>query len=349
MALKFSIIAILVFQLHGLMAAPLTEFATKQDITNIRYLTKDGRYTYYQRRSGDLLLGTNFNVKEVIKGDIGTQYVVKGNAQSKWLVALQLLHFHQSYDPRLSGKIFRIERGETTATELGEGMGIELQHGGQWVRFYDPHARVISFKNLDNPQIGFNIQSPKKLNPFFVPDSIMPDEQSVLYTDTNEKGEAALIRFERQEGKSKVLFKPGGVERRLELCHGFGKSYLGAFPYQQAQGASEIWEVDKIKGLAKPIYSSPLPDLGHMVCDHSEGVIYFSKGYEHGKSIRHDIYALNTGDGSAKPISDLRYATQVINHDGFLLIPFQGKYYVPLNQQQDTGNERLNDKSETTP
>src|SRR5690606_3051363 len=120
------------------------------------------------------------------------------------------------------------------------------------------------------PQIGFNIQTPVKLNPYFIPDVALLDDQTVLYTDMNENGESALIRFDRTKEKSKVLFKPNGINRRLEICHGFNKTYLGAFPYQQFGGASEIWEVDKEKGLSKPIYTSNYPDMGHMICDHTE-------------------------------------------------------------------------------
>lgn len=345
MALKFSLSALLFFTSTVLIAAPLPELATKQDVTNIRYLTRDGRYTYYQRRSGDLLLGTNFNVKEVIKGEVGTEYAMVGDAKGNWLVALQLLHYHQSYDPRLSGKVYRIKRGENSATELGEGMAIALQNNGSWVRFYNPHDKTISFKSLDNPQIGFNIKSPNKVNPFFIPDSVMPDDQTVLYVDMNEKGEVALIRFDRKEEKTKVLFKPQGINRRLELCHGFNKVYLGAFPYQQVQAKSEIWEVDKDKGLTKPIYSSAIADIGHMVCNHTENTIYFSKGFEQGKSVRYDIYALNTSDSSTRAISNLRYATQIVNHDGLLLIPFQGKYLVPIDQKQVLENQSLNSSS----
>lgn len=342
MALKFS--ALLLF-VSSVIAAPLPELITKQDATNIRYLTRDGKFTYYQRRSGDLLLGTNFNVTEVLKSEMGTQYNVIGHQDGNWLVIRQVNHYHRSYDPRLNGKIYRVKRGEINTIELGEGVAPELHLNGAWVSFYEPHTRLINFKSLDNPQIGFNIQTPSKLNPFFFPSASMTDDQTALYIDMNEKGESALIRFNRIDGKTKVLFKPDGVARRLELCAGFGKVYLGAFPYQQMQGASEIWEIDKDKGPSKPLYASSVPDLGHMVCNHTEGKIFFSKGFKQGESIRHDIHALTLSNGETQAISDLRYATQVINHDGLLLIPFQGKYLVPLKQQQEAGKENLSDEA----
>ena len=343
MALKTSFYMTILFTSMSLFASTLPPLATKQDSTNIRYLTRDGKYTYYQRRSGDLLLGTNFNVQEVLKSNMGTMYFITGKSENKWLVIRQVQHFQQSLDPRLVGKIYRVEKGQINALELGEGVAIDL-HSNGWVSFYEPHTRLITFKNLDNPQIGFNIQTPPKLNPYFFPHAVMLDEQTVFYVDMNEKGESALISFNRTDGKSKVIFKPKGINRRLELCQGFDQNYLGAFPFQQFSGTSEIWSLSKEKGIDKQIYSSSLSDMGNMVCDHSDKTIFFSKGHKSGAAVRHDIFEFNVESGQAKQISQLNYATQVINHDGLLLIPFQGKYLVPLKQEQSSGQETLGTK-----
>jgi len=78
-----------------------------------------------------------------------------------------------------------------------------------------------------------------------------------------------------------------------------------------------------------------------MVCDHTEGKIFFSKAFKLGKAIRHDIYSLETKDSKLEAISDLRYATSLINFDGLLLIPYQSKFYVPLDQKQVGAKESL--------
>mgnify|MGYP003144893536 CR=1 FL=1 len=344
MALKTSLIFTILLSATAWSKLPI--LATKQDITNIRYLTRDGKFTYYQRRSGDLLLGTNFNVSEVLKAEMGTHYTVRSHAESEWMVINQVKHMHRSYDPRLVGTLFRNKKGQTSTTELGVGANPDVHLLGSWTSFYEPYTRLIVFKSLDNPQIGFNIQTAAKLNPYFFPNVTMLDEQTVLYIDMNEKGESALIRFNRIDGKSKVLFKNEGVSRRLEVCQSKTGVYLGAFPYQQADAAAEIWEVDKEKGPSKPIYSSNMPDIGHMICDNTEGKIYFSKAFKQGKAYRHDIYALDLKSGESESISDFRYATQIIDMDGLLLIPFQGKYYVPLEQKQAEVKDNLGPKGE---
>ncbi len=345
MALKTSLTIMILF-LGTAFAKKMPELATKQDVSNIRYLTRDGRFTYYQRRSGDLLLGTNFNVTEVIKGSMGTQYYMESDPSSSWIVANQIENYQRSLDPRLIGKVFRIQKGKNTPIELGQGISPQVHLKGDWVSYFNPYNRVISIKSLENTQIGFNIQTSVKLNPFFQPDVSMIDEQNVFYVDMNEKGEAALIKFNRLDAKSKVVFKPEGINRRLEICSGFGKTYLGAFPYQQLDGASEIWEVSASKGLTKPIYTSSLPDIGHMVCNHTEGKIFFSKAFKLGKSIRHDVYSLSVKDSTLEAITDLRYATSIINFDGLLLIPFQGKFFVPLDQKQVGAKESLSIENE---
>ena len=54
----------------------LPELLTKQAVSNIRFLSQDGKFTYYQKRSGSLLFSTNYKVQEVIKGEIGAEYTL---------------------------------------------------------------------------------------------------------------------------------------------------------------------------------------------------------------------------------------------------------------------------------
>ena len=38
----------------------LPELLAKQAVSNIRYLSQDGKFTYYQKRSGSLLFSSNY-------------------------------------------------------------------------------------------------------------------------------------------------------------------------------------------------------------------------------------------------------------------------------------------------
>ena len=47
---------------------------TKQDLNDIRYISNDGKFTYYQQPFGNLIFSTNYGVKEVIKLKPRTQF-----------------------------------------------------------------------------------------------------------------------------------------------------------------------------------------------------------------------------------------------------------------------------------
>ena len=71
----------------------LPELLAKQAVTNIRFLSQDGKFTYYQKRSGSLLFSSNYKVIEMIKGQIGTQYTVIGTPARKKIIVMQMKVF----------------------------------------------------------------------------------------------------------------------------------------------------------------------------------------------------------------------------------------------------------------
>ena len=56
---------LLLFSVRAMPEIELPEISTKQAISNLRFISKDGKFTYYQRRSGSLLLSTNLKVKKL--------------------------------------------------------------------------------------------------------------------------------------------------------------------------------------------------------------------------------------------------------------------------------------------
>jgi hypothetical protein len=54
--------------------AEVAQLQTKQDISKIRYISSDGKFTYYQKNSGELQLSTNYNFTTLLKKPKLTQY-----------------------------------------------------------------------------------------------------------------------------------------------------------------------------------------------------------------------------------------------------------------------------------
>lgn len=108
---------------------------TKQNEINIRFLEKDGNFTYYQRRSGDLILGKSYKVKEVLKSSKNSQYeLIASEYRKKILITLnRSLYTFLSYVQ--NKEIFVVNFGSSETTKLGEGISPELHLKDQWASF----------------------------------------------------------------------------------------------------------------------------------------------------------------------------------------------------------------------
>ena len=102
----------------------LPELLAKQAVNNIRFLTKDGKFTYYQKRSGSLIFSTNYKVQEIIKSEIGTTYTLFGSSSRKKIIILQNPNFHNFLSIRAKEKIYIVNYGENVPVEVGMGVGV---------------------------------------------------------------------------------------------------------------------------------------------------------------------------------------------------------------------------------
>ena len=82
----------------------------------------------------------------------------------------------------------------------------------------------------------------------------------------------------------------------------------------------------------KIVYKSPYNDTGNMLCSIKRNLIYFIKKI----SSNTEVAQLNIETGSIKVISNISHATQIIDMDSNLLLPYQGKYYILLGKRDTT-------------
>ena len=74
------------FANNSFSKSSLKVLATNQDPNKIRFLSNEGKYIYYQKRSGELLLSSNFKIYEVLKGERNTQYIIYSSPTKKRLI-----------------------------------------------------------------------------------------------------------------------------------------------------------------------------------------------------------------------------------------------------------------------
>jgi hypothetical protein len=225
-----------------------------------------------------------------------------------------------------------VEWGKAQTKEIGFGKNAKLHLSDEWVSYYDSSERTIFLQNVLT-QKKFQIKLSPRLSPFYIPDVEMVSQDTVIYTDINEKGFVALISFNLITQKSLILYKANQTGTRIELCQ--QKDYLafGEFPYDDLSRSSKIMQIKlsastNLAGFTT-LYSSTDSDLGHIVC--LENHIYFIKTLTHLKKINYkqtEAVKLDLKTTQIQTISDLGTVNQIFAMDGRVLIPYRGEFFV---------------------
>ncbi|MBC7539263.1 MAG: hypothetical protein H7281_10610 [Bacteriovorax sp.] len=356
MALKNSALTLLLVNLISIFGVEarivLPELLTKQAVNNIRFLSNDGKFTYYQKRSGSLLFSTNYKVQEMLKSDIGTNYTIFASPARKKMIILQNVHFHNFYSLRAKENIFLVNYGESVPREVGTGTSPNLLLNDTWLSYYDPYTKVLNFENTSNAALKFSIKLNNRLNPYFIPQVLMSDENTVYYTDLSEVGIYGVLEFKRNTSKSEIIFKAPSAMIKAEICLNQDQLIMGVFGIHFSKIGSSISKSPlPIKDFSKRenLYTSELNDLGHLVCDFDKDNIAFIKNTGNINSPRYDIANLNTSDKKITALSEKKTVTNIINMDGTLLTQEKGKYYIVKGEVDFKNIDTLKAKPDAVP
>lgn len=329
----------------------LPELATKQDIINLRFISNDGRFTYYQQSSGKLFLSTNYNVHPVLISPKHTNYLLISSETRKRILVEKNEIYHTYYGIRTPNTIYFMSFGKKDIKKLGSGINAQLHLQDQWSSFYQAYNGLIKFINLENTPIKFQIKLINKINPYFIPEVAMTSSDIIYFTDLNYKGFSGIIEFKRSKNKTRPVFKADSHNQRIELCLAPKHLYVGVFGIDDIEKGSKIIEFER-KNISfkknKIIYFSELNDLGHIICSQKEG-IYFVKNVSQkkGKDL-YEVALLNKGAKKAKIISNVKYATNIIEMDGMIFLPFRNKYYI-IKGRQDFKSDNIFRKNDEKP
>lgn len=328
--MEFIRILVLFFiSLDGKSKLPV--LTTKQTIDNLRFISRDGKYTYYQRRSGSLVLSTNYSNKEVIKGQKGTSYNIVSSFHRKKLLIVQKKDYHSRYRFQPDGKIFILDFGGAVSKKAGEGLNPRLHLKDTWLSFFNSNEQTIYLKKIDNLLLKFEIKLNNKINPYFIPHVIMLNEKDILYTDLNREGVIGIVLYDRQKNKMKILHKTASIHHQVELCL-HENLYIGIFPMDMSPSGSSILKLSSdnlVFSKGEKIYESTKRDLGNIICDRDDKFIYFvqNQNVGTGKDV-FEAVRISLKDRKIDTLSDVKYASQIIQMDGRLLLPWRGDFYI---------------------
>lgn len=325
------VIYLLSIQNSALAKIVLPELLAKQAVTNIRYLSQDGKFTYYQKRSGSLLFSSNYKVKEMIKGALGTQYTVIGTPARKKIIVMQNENYHSFYSLRVKEKIFITDFGDTTLRPVGSGSSAKLHLDDTWVSYYDYYKKILYFESTGNSALKFSLKLNNRINPYFKPQVVMSDDNTVYYTDLSENGAPGLVQYKRNTGKAEIIFKASTPMVKSEICLQSDRLIMAIFGINFSREGTNITSiklpfVDFNK--RESIYVSPVNDIGQLVCDYDKESITFIKNFGTTETISTDLVDLNVETKEVKILSEMKTITSIINMDGTLLALDKGKYFI---------------------
>lgn len=274
-------LSLCIFHAAALAKTSLPLVETKQDIHNVRYISPDGKYVYFQRGNGELLLSANFKSFSVLQNPPNTNYQLIASPAGKYLVIATVLPGHAAFDLGAMPLSF-LATGTTQTYPLTPGVDPRLHLHDQWMSSFDPTTRRITFENLDNRITKFTINLHNHQHQFFRPQVVMVDEDHIIYTDLNEQGLLGILHLHRPSGKTNLVWKAEFATQSIELCWDQNQLFIGERQHLSTRTSSKIMTIDQ-DHLRRPdppvttIYQSPLLDLGHLICDLDVDQVLFIK------------------------------------------------------------------------
>jgi len=338
----------LILNLNPKAETKLPELITKQDKKNIRYISDDGKYTYYQRSNGIFQFSTNYKVEEVIKLAERTQFnLIAGNSH-KFMILEANEHYNDYLSLNSKSKLYIIEYGTKNIKKMAKGIPIGLHLKDVYLSYYDPYSRSLVVQSHLNPSIKTTIKLANTINPYFIPQVVMTDIDTIIYTDLNSQGIPGVLIHKINSGKTQILEKLDTPNKQIEICLKGNKLFLAEYGLDPLTSGSSI-SYFKTKKLSldtqTPIYQSEENDIGSLKCNFDDHSIYIVKTArsENGK-ITYDAVEINVDTKNIQNLSDIHFVTSLVVMDGKLLIPYQNKHYVIKGASNLTKFDQLHSK-----
>ena len=319
--------------------------ATNQSPGKIRFMSNDGKFVYYQKKSGELLLSSDFKISTVLKKEKDVHYTLYTTPLKKRIIIEKEKSFQKVFNLIKSNEIYITKFGKPETVFISKGNTPKFHLNEDWISFFNSYKKIITFQNLGSNKFTFKIKISNKINPFFFPEKAMLENSSVIYTDINNKGVQGLIHYNFSKKKSRILFKGDNIFQKLEVCENNSSIFLGVFPLNIEENESSIYILKKKDPFIKPlekIYSSRSNDIGNIECNFSKNFIYFVKNFEsEDKKSSFEIVKLSLKSKKVKKITDMKSATNIIAMDGKLLTLKDGDYYLIEGSNSLTSKEFL--------
>ncbi|MCO4754289.1 MAG: hypothetical protein KC478_07390 [Bacteriovoracaceae bacterium] len=326
-------IALPFFAYFSAQATQLPTLKAKQSLDNIRFISKDGKYTYYQRRSGNLQVSTNYSNEEVLDGEKHTEYFIHSGAARKKLLIEKDGSFHQKMSHHKLREIYAVDFGEHSAKLIASGVSPRLHQDDQFMSYFTPATKSIRIQRLSGDKKPTQIKLVNKVNDFFIPIVHLPTPNDVIFSDINSKGTQAFLIYSILDKKLDTIYKASYPGSKLESCMVGDKLIVGEFTQSAKSGGAKIFEIplynNKDYNNSTILYQTTQPDIGNMVCRGDKLFFIKTSSYNENLNLKKtEVASLDLKTKKVQTLTDLEFVSQIISMDGMILAPYRGKYYI---------------------
>lgn len=325
------------------------KFLTKQSLEFLRYIDKEGKFTYYQTSTGQLNMTTNYDNTVLFQASKGTHYQIQSSTDGKMLIVELIENFHSLLDINRNHRIFITKLGEKKLREVAIGRKPVLALNNKLLGFYTHKNKTVYFKpvNGQGNEIKIKMKLGNKVNDFFMPQLSMLTPDTIVYTDINQQGHMAIIVYNVTDKKFSTIYKSKFPGTKLEYCLSNDSNMIvGEFsPYDLNRGSTLVSIPlfgNKNYQQKNVMYRTSNNDIGNMLCKSDS--IYFIKTLKFDSTLHTkttEVAELNLKTKAIKVLTDLKNVTQIVTMGQRVLVPYRQFFYIIKGDYDTTKQDAL--------
>lgn len=322
-------ILILFFSLTIAAKTILPELTAKQNIQNIKYLTKAEDITFYVKSNKILSFSSNFKAYEIIKEDTEVEYgVIKHPHLNLYLITAKS-NAYENLSLVNEGSIYLFSTEDKKLILIGKGSLAKFNFDGSFITFFNRTNTSLHFLKTSNPSDISRIKL-NSSNIFFNPQIEVFDLKNIYFTDLNNEKNIGLLQLDFETQKRQTIFKGDHAGIKLELASSRENLYILETTYKKL-GYTNLYALKR----------------GEVDISKRDFLFDFSNGSSFHLSIFKDklLFISNTGINShyselfsfdlktktALIHSDLSFVSSYFYYEENLFIPFRETVYAINN------------------
>ncbi|MEE2670869.1 MAG: hypothetical protein VYA54_04130 [Bdellovibrionota bacterium] len=312
----------------------LPELKTKQSVKNIRYISQDGKVTYYQKNSGQLQYSTNYDFISVMEKPKNTIYELTVSEGLKKVAIEVIDNPFAKGQWKSDNEIYLVDYISKQKPKLiGRGTSPKLHEKYNVLSYFSTEKNSIMIRRGDFEQ---EIKLVNKSNPFFIPMIEVLSPNEIVFTDINKEGFQAILLYSLADKTFEVLYKVKAPGLNIEICKTDEFLIAGTFPNSSYFSGSKILMTPLFRGSMtkswKTIYENNFPDVGNMVCKNNYAFFLHTNIFKGDLNERetsvHKIKLDYDNEVSSQKIVEFEDASQIFKLGNMIITSKFGKYYI---------------------